>query len=80
MGAMPRLLPALLRAQTGIGMAPGQAAGAEKGWLVLCDPLCNASDGEIEALLETLAVVSASLWQWDPSQGKGGTARGHRRQ
>lgn len=30
--AMSWLLPALLRAQRGRGMPPGQAAGAKEGW------------------------------------------------
>lgn len=61
------------------GMPHGQAAGAKRGWGHVGSSR-NAWDGEIEALLVTLAVVSASQGQWDPSQGKGGTARGRRRQ
>lgn len=38
-----------------------------QGGLGSCVLPCNASDAEIEALPVTLAVVSASQGQWDPS-------------
>lgn len=39
--AMPWLLPALLRAQSGRGMPRGQAAGAEKGWGHVVSPVMH---------------------------------------
>lgn len=66
--AEPWLLLALLRAQRGRRMLHGPAAEAEESPRVSSR---DALDGEIEALLVTLAVVSESQGQWDPSQAKG---------
>lgn len=39
--AMPWLLPALLRAQSGKGMLRGQAAGAKEGWVRVVSPVMH---------------------------------------